>query len=101
MRRLTGCSLCLAPRYNGEVGDIVVGRITEVKLGFPDAPWRRRGARRPAARLTCLSPIQSASGVLKSTLVSAHRDTVSVWVLNKMRLEVVSRAVSSCRLGWL
>ncbi|KFW65821.1 Exosome complex component RRP4, partial [Pygoscelis adeliae] len=29
MRRLTGCSLRLAPRYNGEVGDIVVGRITE------------------------------------------------------------------------
>lgn len=27
-------SLCPAARYNGEVGDIVVGRITEVKLGF-------------------------------------------------------------------
>lgn len=48
---MTGSSLCPAPRYNGEVGDIVVGRITEVKLGFPDVPWRRRAARCPAARL--------------------------------------------------
>lgn len=49
---MTGSSLCPAPRYNGEVGDIVVGRITEVKLGFPDVPWRRRAARCLAGRVS-------------------------------------------------
>ena len=99
---MTGCSLCPAARYNGEVGDIVVGRITEVKLGFPDVPWRRRRrrvSRWPAARLACLGPTRSASDVLTS--VPVHGGTVSAWALRKMRLEAVSRAVSSRRLGWL
>lgn len=39
---LVPLSLCPVPRYNGEVGDIVVGRITEVNLSFiPVVPGRR------------------------------------------------------------
>lgn len=64
-------------------------------------PWRRRVARWVAARLACLGPTRSGSDVAKSMLMSVCGGPVSAWALNKMRLEVVSRAVSFCSLGWL
>lgn len=70
---MTGCSPCPAPRYNGEVGDVVVGRITEVKLR--DVPWRRRVSRGLAACL-CLGLIRSASDTAGSTAVRKRWDGV-------------------------
>lgn len=83
----------LCPRYNGEIGDIVVGRITEVKpcvcAGGGGWSW--------------LSPTLSASRDPKTlTRISVPVQGIgNVWIFTGMRLEEASRAVPSCAVQFL